>query len=208
MLLDAIINWLFTLLGLPLTMIILIQSYGLEFVSYDLVKLVLEFVFIGMLPLIIVLVRKENWKDYGFNFTNWKKSFAYGTVLASPFILIRVYALVFSNYFGWSWKLSPIMLLIYLPVYGPLEAFFIIFSVYKIDRGLSCQRLISKGLILSSILFALMHAVNFIYNPDMTSLLTGYIVGNVVPALFVGVAFKKSNSIIGPSLFWTILNFF
>lgn len=164
---DAFGNWLFTLLFLPLTLIFLTQNFGLESVINDYVKLILEFVFIGLLPLIILFVRKESWKDYGFTLMSWEKSIAYGLILAAPFLIIRGYAYLFLDYSGWSWNLSPLLFLPYLLVYGPLEAFFIVFSVYKIDKGLSCERLISKGLILSSILFGLIHAVNYISYPNL-----------------------------------------
>lgn len=208
MLVDAFGNWLITLLFLPLTLILLTKNFGLEFVTNDSVKLILEFVFIGMLPLIIVFVRREGWKDYGFTLVNWKKSIAYGLISSAPFIIIRVYAYLFLDYVGWSWDLKPLMFLPYLLVYGPLEAFFIIFSVHKIDVGFSSEKLISKGLILSSILFGLMHMINYIWYPSITLILTNYILGNIIPALFVGLIFKKSNSILGSALFWTMLNFF
>jgi hypothetical protein len=208
MLIDAFANWLFTLVVLPATLIFLIQNFGTEFVFNDFVKLILEFVFIGMLPLIIVLIRKENWGDYGFTLANWEKSIAYGLILAVPFVIIKGYAYLFLDYVGWSWDLNPPMFLAYLIVYGPLEAFFIVFSVYKIDRGLSCRRLVSKGLIISSILFGLMHAINYIWYPNVTLIATNYVLGNIIPALFVGLIFKKSNSILGSSLLWTLLNFF
>ncbi len=186
----------------------LIQNFETEFVFNDFVKLTLEFVFIGMLPLIIVLIRKENWGNYGFTLTNWKKSIAYGLILAIPFMMIKGYAYLFLDYVGWSWNLSPPMFVAYLIVYGPLEAFFIVFSVYKIDRGLSCRRTLSKGLIISSILFGLIHAINYIWYPNITLIATNYVLGNIIPALFVGLVFKKSNSILGSSLLWTLLNFF
>ena len=208
MLVDAFGNWLFTLLILPLTLIFLIQNFGLEFVISGYVKLILEFVFIGMLPLIIVLARRECWKDYGFTVVNWKKSTVYGLILAVPFIVIKGYVYLFLDYVGWSWNLNPLMFLPYLFVYGPLETFFIVFSVYKIDRGLSSEKLISKGLILSSILFGLMHTINYMWYPNITLILTNYVLGNIIPALFVGLIFKKSNSILGSALFWSLLNFF
>jgi hypothetical protein len=207
MLTDALGNWLFTFLFLPLPLIFLTQNFGLEFIINDYVKLILEFVFIGMLPLIIIFARKESWKDYGFTLMNWKKSVAYGLILAIPFLIIRGYAYLFMDYSGWSWNLSPLLFLPYLLVYGPLEAFFIVFSVYKIDKGLLCEKLVSKGLILSSILFSLIHAVNYISYPDVTLILRNYVLGNFIPALFVGFIFKKSNSIVGSSLFWILLNF-
>jgi membrane protease YdiL (CAAX protease family) len=208
MLVDAFGNWAFTLLILPFTLIFLIQNFGSEFVTGDYVKLILEFVFIGMLPLVIVFVRRECWKDYGFTLINWKKSVTYGLIFVVPFMIIRVYAYLFLNYRGWSWNLNPLMFLPFFLVYGPLEAFFIVFSVYKIDRGLSSKKLFSKGLILSSILFGLMHVVNYIWYPSITLILMNYILGNIIPALFVGLIFKKSYSILGSVLFWSLLNFF
>jgi hypothetical protein len=207
MLLDVSINWLFTLMVLPLTLIILIENFGLGFVTNDYVRLILEFVFVGMLPLIIVVVRREKWGDYGLTFANWKKSVSYGLLLAMPFIVIKSYAYFFSDYSGWSWSLHPLLLSFYLPVYGPLEAFFVVFSVYKIDRGLSCERLISKGLIFSSILFGLMHAINYLWYPNLTSVLRNYVLGNIIPALFIGLTYKKTNSILGSWFFWTFVNF-
>jgi len=191
----------------PLTLFLLIQNFGLEFIKRDYVKLSLEFVFIGMLPLLIVFFRGENWKDYGFTLVNWKSSIGYGLISAAPFMLIRIYAF-FLGYVGWSWSLTPLMFLAFLPVYGPLEAFFIVFSVYKIDKALSCKRLISKGLLLTSLLFGLMHTANYFFHPDINLILINYVILNIIPALFVGLTFKKSNSIIGSSLFWVLLNFF
>lgn len=208
MLLDAFVNWFFSLLILPLTLIFLIQNFGLEFLRYDFVRLILEFVFVGMLPLIIVFIRRESWKNYGFTLINWKNSIAYGSIAAAPFMLLRVYAYLFLNYAGWSWNLNPLMFLAFLPVYGPLEAFFLIFSVYKIDKGLSCKKLLSKGLLLTSLLFGLMHATNYVFYRNITLILVNYVLLNIIPAFLVGLVFKKSNSILGSSLFWTLLNFF
>lgn len=207
-LIDVFVNWFFSLLVLPITLVLLIQNFGLEFFRYDYVKLVLEFAFVGMLPLIIVSVRREDWRDYGFTLTNWKKSIVYGLILASPIMLVKVYAFLFLGYEGWSWNLSPIVFLSFLPVYGPLETFFIVFSVYKMDQGLSCEKLFSTGLILSSILFGLMHTINYLWHPNLTLILANYVIGNIVPALFVGLTFKKTKCILGSSLFWTMLNFF
>ena len=156
-------NWLFALLIFPLTLFLLIQNFGLEFVKRDYVKLALEFVFTGMLPLLIASLRREDWEDYGFTWVNWKRSVAYGLVLASPFMLIRVYTLLFLGYEGGSWSLNPLMLLAFLPVYGPLEAFFIVFSIVKIDKAFLMQRLMSKGLLLNSLFFGLMHTANYFF---------------------------------------------
>jgi hypothetical protein len=208
MLLGAFINWLFTLGVLPLTLVLLVENFGLEFATNEYLGLLLEFIFVGMLPLIIVFVRKEKWSDYGFTLVNWKKSVVYGLILTVPFIVIKIYAYLFSDYTGWSWNLHPLLFLTYLPVYGPLEAFFIVFSVYSIDQGLSSQKLFSKGLILTSILFGLMHAINYLWHPDPALILGNYVLGNMIPALFIGLIFKKSNSILGSSVFWTLVNFF
>jgi len=56
------------------------------------------------------------------------------------------------------------MLLAFLPVYGPLEAFFIVFSIVKIDKALSFKRLMSKGLLLTSLFFGLMHTANYFFS--------------------------------------------
>ncbi|KXA94865.1 hypothetical protein AKJ36_02095 [candidate division MSBL1 archaeon SCGC-AAA259I07] len=205
---DVSISWVFTLIFLPLTLFLLIQNYGLEFVTNDYIGLVLEFVFVGMVPLLIVIIRKEEWKNYGFNLTNWKKSTGYGLALLTPILLFKIYAYLYLGYVGWSWNLTPSLFLIYVPVYGPLEAFFIIFSVHKLDKGLSSSRLLSKGLILTSILFGLMHTANYLLHPNLRIILTGYIIGNIIPALIVGAIFKKTKSILGSCLFWTVLNFF
>ncbi len=84
MLRDALINWFFTMAFLPLTLLLLIGNFGMEFVRLDQVKIVLEFVFIGMLPLIIVLFRKEDWGEYGLTTKNWGRSLSYGMVAAAP----------------------------------------------------------------------------------------------------------------------------
>jgi len=74
------------------------------------------------------------------------------------------------------------MFLAFLPVYGPLEAFFIVFSVYKIDKALSCERLLSKGLLLTSLFFGLMHATNYFFHPYVILILKNYVLLNIIPA--------------------------
>lgn len=116
----------------------------------------------------------------------------YELISTTPFLVIRGYAYLFRDNSGWSWNLNPLLFLPYLPIYGPLEDFFIVFSVHKIDKGLLlCEKLLSKGLILSSILFSLVHEVNYIFYPYTTLILTNYVLGIFVPALFVGLIFKK-----------------
>ncbi|NIQ04554.1 MAG: hypothetical protein GWO20_02125 [Candidatus Korarchaeota archaeon] len=205
---DASLSWTFTLLFLPITLFLLLQHYGSELVNNDCIKLVLEFVFVGMVPLLIVILRREPWKHYGFTLANWKKSTGYGLALLTPILLFKIYAYFHLRYIGWSWDLTPFIFLVYLPIYGSLEAFFIVFSVHKLDRAFSSSRFFSKGLVLTAILFGFMHTANYLLHPNLTILLTGYIIGNIIPAVLVGAIFKKTKSILGSCLFWTVLNFF
>jgi len=206
-LVDVLVNWVFTLFFLPLTILFLVNKYGADLIADTEVKLFLEFIFVGMLPLLMVKVRGEPWDRYGFTTINWKNSVLYGLMASVPFLVPRVFAYFFDHYRGWSWSLEPFKLLYYIPVYGPLEAFFIVFSIYKIDKVFSDSRLLSRGLLMSSVLFGLIHYVNYIFHPDMLLVLRNYVLVNMVPAFMTGVLFKKTRSIIAPCVFWTIINF-
>jgi hypothetical protein len=206
-LIDVLVNWVFTLLFLPLTLLYLVNKYGADLIAFTDVKLLLELIFVGMLPLLIVWFRGEPWVKYGFTAVKWKNSVLYGLISSVPFLVPRVYAYFFASYRGWSWSLEPLKFLFYILVYGLLEAFFIVFSVYKIDKVFMDGRLFSRGVLLSSVLFGLIHGVNYIFVPDIVLVFRNYVFVNIVPAFMTGVLFKKTRSIIASCVLWTIINF-
>lgn len=82
---GVLINWFFSIVSLPVVIVLLTRSYGLDFVRSDFIKLILELVFVGFVPLIIISLKRERWEKYGFISANWRKSSAYGLVCPLPF---------------------------------------------------------------------------------------------------------------------------
>ncbi|MGD0174511.1 MAG: CPBP family glutamic-type intramembrane protease [Anaerolineales bacterium] len=91
-----------------------------------------------------------------------------------------------------------------LLAYGPGEAIFVVYLVLVFDKALGgSQRLFSRGVILTSILWALPHLFNIFYFGlgAIANALIMFFLG-----LIMGILLKRTRSSLGPIIFWTLVN--
>jgi membrane protease YdiL (CAAX protease family) len=91
-----------------------------------------------------------------------------------------------------------------LLAYGPGEAIFVVYLVLVFDKALGgSQRLLSRGVILTSILWALPHLFNIFYFGlgAIPNALIMFFLG-----LMMGILLKRTRSSLGPIIFWTLVN--
>ncbi|MCK4239708.1 MAG: CPBP family intramembrane metalloprotease, partial [Candidatus Lokiarchaeota archaeon] len=83
-------------------------------------------------------------------------------------------------------------------VWGPLEVFFFIYLVVNTEQILKQDDWkISKGLIITTILFGLSHVLTTNW---WNAIYTGILF------FIIGLIYKFSNNIIGPIITWTLIN--
>ena len=91
-----------------------------------------------------------------------------------------------------------------LLAYGPGEALFVVYLILAFDKALGSSRsLISWGVIITSIVWALPHLFNVVFFgvSAIPNALIMFFVGIVM-----GILLKKTRSSLGPILFWTFVN--
>ncbi len=91
-----------------------------------------------------------------------------------------------------------------LLAYGPGEALFVVYLILAFDKALgNSSSLISWGVIITSIVWALPHIFNvfFFGVSAIPNVLVMFFVGIVM-----GILLKKTRSSLGPILFWTLVN--
>jgi len=91
-----------------------------------------------------------------------------------------------------------------LLAYGPGEALFVVYLILAFDKAVGNPRsFFSRGVIITSILWALPHVFNVIYFGVSA-------IPNVVIMFFIGIVMgillKKTRSSLGPMIFWTLVN--
>ena len=91
-----------------------------------------------------------------------------------------------------------------LLAYGPGEAVFVVYLILAFDKAVgNPRRLVSWGVIITAVLWALPHIYNVIFfGPGALS--------NVLTMIFIGIVMgillKKTRSSIGPMIFWLLVN--
>ena len=91
-----------------------------------------------------------------------------------------------------------------LLAYGPGEAIFVVYLIHAFDKVVgNSQSLISWGVIITSIVWALPHIFNiFFYGLNaLPNVLIMFFVG-----IIMGILLKKTRSSLGPMAFWTLVN--
>ena len=97
--------------------------------------------------------------------------------------------------------ISAVMALL---AYGPGEALFVVYFILAFDKVLGDpQKIFSRGVIITAILWALPHAFNIIFyglNAIPNTLIMFFV------GLIMGILLKKTKSAWGPIVFWTLAN--
>ncbi len=156
-------------------------------------------------------------KPRGNNFRNQIISAIVGLICASLLAAIRILAvghLMGGRFMGevpaftqsldlnnpWN-VISAIMALL---AYGPGEALFVVYLILAFDKVVGDpQKIFSRGVIITAILWALPHFFNVIFYGlnAVPNVLVMFFIG-----LIMGVLLKKTNSSWGPIVFWTLVN--
>jgi len=163
-----------------------------------------EIVSVGGLPLLITLLYGDSPSTYGLRKEGLIKS------LVLSLLLVVVYALALIALKGPP-RLSHVCFNLDYPyniwyallgvfAYGPLEVFFVIWLIVNTDLALKSDRLLSPGLVITTVIFGLSHL--------LSAPKAGYTntISVTVTFLILGLIFKYTKNSIGPMIAWTILN--
>ncbi len=103
---------------------------------------------------------------------------------------------------GSPWNI--ILAVMALLAYGPGEALFVVYLILAFDKVVGDpRRIISWGVIITSLLWALPHFFNIIFYGinAVPNVIIMFFVG-----LIMGILLKKTRSSLGPIVFWTLVN--
>ncbi len=174
-----------------------------------------EFVFVGLVPLLLVLFRNEQWNEYGITSRNALRSFAYGVATLAAILVI-----VFLKFGGMRYTPSGVydslqvtsILRYPLAVYGalayfPLEMFFFSYLIIKFEKVLGSKaRVLTSGLMAACLFYGINHGTAAIAQGlDINVALMKFFV-TIPEFLILGLIFKKTQSIIGPLVVWILIN--
>ena len=110
----------------------------------------------------------------------------------------------FTQSFNLNSPWNVVSAIMALLAYGPGEALFVVYFILAFDKVLGDpQKIFSKGVIITAILWALPHAFNIIFyglNAIPNTLIMFFV------GLIMGILLKKTKSAWGPMVFWTLVN--
>lgn len=165
----------------------------------------LEFCAVGFMPLLLSIVCKDDPSLYGLNM---KKTSLGKSILLSLIFIAILYIIGYllkgtiMSYPSHEYNLEIPWNFIYgvasVFTWGPLEMFFFVWLVVNTDLIFNDKKIIvSKGLIITTIIFAALHIIT-------TDIQNAVYTGLIFFAL--GLIYKFSDNIIGPAIAWTMLN--
>ncbi len=165
----------------------------------------IEFSSVGFMPLLITIMCKDNLGLYGVNKVkrNILKSIVTSVlmiaIMYSIGYLLNGVIIKYESYdFGLEIPWNIIFGIISVFTWGPLEVFFYIWLLTNTDMIFDERnKLFSKGLIITTIVFAAVHILT-------TNVLNVFYVGGIF--LVLGLIYKYSNNILGPAIAWTMIN--
>lgn len=163
----------------------------------------IELVFVGLLPLLWTILRKENFADYGLVRLNLRSSLLLSIGVTAIF---HIYSRLVTGEWLSHASLSPVSpplnffyALLGIFANGPLEVFFVFFLIHKTDLHFNAQaQRISRGLVITIALVFLLHVLT------TQSLSNAFVVASVF--LLFGLIYKRTGNAIGPMLGWTLIN--
>jgi len=164
-----------------------------------------EIVSTGLLPLILTVYCKEKFSYYGIKTKGLLRAVAYSLPLVVVILLLNYFTPgqkmweVESFHLTFPWNIWYAAIGVF--AYGPLEVFFVTWLIRNTDNLLhSSSRVLSKGLVITVILFGLLHVI--------TSPTAGLANALRVMAEFfiLGLIFKATGNVIGPMIAWSLIN--
>ncbi|TXT54197.1 MAG: conserved membrane protein of unknown function [Candidatus Thorarchaeota archaeon] len=223
----VVFTWLFFLLGAALVFILILSILfisnttstflgGLQVIQQAPYLLIyVEIASAGLFPLVYSLYKKEPPRVYGIQ----KKNSVLSIIISISLLMILdvVESLVTGNpifSMGESYNLPLGFGVFYaalgLFAYGPLEVFFIFWLIvktddlfkkkilFRIDLDANKSIFITKGTLISCILFGLIHVITTQYFPSFFLIMLVF--------LLLGIIFTNLENSIGPMLAWSIYN--
>lgn len=213
---QALVVFLVSLVLPPIIYALFYATLSLEFLTSHayLFGSLLEFFLVGFLCIVFAILNHDSKEIYGITGKGIGKSSAIGIGLilihasikyASGSPIFQPTLQAFAQSLAQPFPYNIGFALFSAFVYGPLEIFYVIFLVVKFDKALSAAppTVLSKGTIITTLLWALPHALNVIFMGSLALI-------NVVKVIIIGfvliITFKKTGSSIGPMLYWVISN--
>lgn len=203
-------TWIWWLLGAVLTLLIITLLLGemdagltAVFAQHPHLVVYVELVSVGLLPVLFTIICHDDLTRYGFKRQGWLKGlalslmfvifmYAVGYLMNGQIISDGRDVIVLPSPWNIFYSLLSIL------VWGPLEVFFVVWLIENTDDIFKSQeKLFSWGLVLTVVIFSLIH----IPTTDMfNAVYTGFIF------LILGLIFKYTRNIYGPMLAWTLIN--
>lgn len=201
--------WMFISPILILSIIFIILSLDIQslydiFIEDRYYMTYIEIISVGLLPLVISFLCKEDPSTYGIT-----KKRARNSIIPSIVFVLVVHLYSFltngfiSNLRPYNYDLKFPFNILYgvlgVFAYGPLEAFFVIWLIVNTDHLLQSEDTkISSGLLITVFIFGLYH------------IFTTYSIVNALNVtvifFFLGLVYKFTGNSIGPMIAWTLLN--
>ena len=208
----VISTWLWFIIGGVLAIFIISIFYGFNFgLAFNEIQnnrylyVYIELFSVGLLPVIYIIVCKDPLSNYGFNLKKRESllsfllSLVYIGIMYTIGLIINGKVMNFEIYdFQLDFPLNLFYGIFGIIVWGPLEVFFFIYLVVNTEQILKQDDWkISKGLIITTILFGLSHVLTTNW---WNAIYTGILF------FIIGLIYKFSNNIIGPMITWTLIN--
>ena len=215
---NAYFRLFFTLiwfiLGAVITIIIILYVFLggniNTFRSEEQLRIYIEIVSVGLVPILFVILGKDDLEIYGFS----KKKIGFSMLLRLIFLILDLlYNFIRSSLNGQGQFLSYgtpayslrfpdklVYTILGLLAYGPLEVFFVIFLLINMEKMLheDTNKVVTKSAILTAIIFGLLHLIT---TQSIENALT-------IMVIFFGLEliFKYTGNSFGPMFAWTIIN--
>jgi|GEM_PF-703214 hypothetical protein len=207
----VIATWIWFFVGAALVVLIILEAYGLDFTTAlevlgerRYLAFYIEFVSVGLFPLVITLICKDDPELYGLSRKGIEKSLLLSSLIVATDFCIGLLAggPHFDSptfHLNFPWNLWYVALGIF--AYGPLEVFFVMWLITNTDRIFKSEsRVLSWGLILTIIIFGALHILSSptagVWNAPKVGLIF----------LVLGLVYKYTKNSIGPIIAWTLIN--
>jgi len=206
---QVIVTWVWNLFGTFLITILLLILMPTVVTNREglkanpgliIIPIVSEIILTGLIPIILTLINKNSLISIGIQ----KKRVIESTILSIPMVIIY-YVLLFlitgstiefpttAFHIDTFWYLLLTIGAIF--AYGPLEAFFVIWLIVKSDQIFkSEEKMFSKGLILTIVIYGVLHS----FSQGLNSITIA------ITFLGLGLIYKYTKNSIGPMISWTI----
>lgn len=209
----VITTWIFLFLGTALVILILIAicGFNIELAFQELqikryLTVYIEIVSVGLLPLLYAIICKEKPSIYGINA---EKEGILKSILLASCLMVFLFTLGYLttgkivDYESYDFQLSFPWNMFYFVLgvftWGPLEVFFFVFLIVNTDKIFNSKnRIISHGLLITVIIFAIAHIIT------TSSIYNAFYTGSIF--LILGLIYKYTDNSIGLMIAWTLIN--